>query len=126
MATKEQVIAALRKAYSMEVETIINYLANSLHLEGVRAESIKQDLATDISGGFSTFAQNVSGQDGSLFCLDFIALTQRNWHGRTADSRGHPYRRFSYLGVAVGEQLTGGGPQIRFGDGPETVPVWNF
>jgi len=46
--TKEQVIAALRKAYSMEVETVVNYLANSLHLEGVRAEAIKQALAADI------------------------------------------------------------------------------
>jgi bacterioferritin len=47
-ATKDQVIAALRKAFSMEVETIINYLSNSLHLEGVRAEAIKQALAADI------------------------------------------------------------------------------
>jgi bacterioferritin len=46
--SKEQIIAALRKSYSMEVETIVNYLANSLHLEGVRAEAIKQALATDI------------------------------------------------------------------------------
>src|SRR5947209_13604222 len=46
--TKEQVVEALRKAYNMEVETVINYLANSLQLEGVRAESIKQALAADI------------------------------------------------------------------------------
>ncbi len=47
-ASKQQVIEALRKSYSMEVETVVNYLANSLHLEGVRAEAIKQALATDI------------------------------------------------------------------------------
>jgi bacterioferritin len=47
-ATKEQVIASLMKAYNMEVETVLNYLANSLDLEGVRAEFIKQALATDI------------------------------------------------------------------------------
>ncbi|MBV9126306.1 MAG: rubrerythrin, partial [Planctomycetes bacterium] len=46
--TKQEIIAALRQAYNMEVETVINYLANSLHLEGVRAEFIKQALATDI------------------------------------------------------------------------------
>src|SRR5947209_19793810 len=46
--TKEQVVEALRKAYNMEVETVLNYLANSLQLEGVRAESIKEALATDI------------------------------------------------------------------------------
>jgi bacterioferritin len=47
-ATKEQIITSLRQSYNMEVETVINYLANSLHLEGVRAEFIKQALATDI------------------------------------------------------------------------------
>src|SRR5262249_53738103 len=47
-ANKEQIVAHLVKAYNMEVETVINYLANSLDLEGVRAEFIKQALATDI------------------------------------------------------------------------------
>src|SRR5438309_426485 len=47
-ATKDQIIATLRQAYNMEVETVINYLANSLHLEGVRAEFIKQALSADI------------------------------------------------------------------------------
>ena len=47
-ATKEQIVANLVKAYNMEVETVINYLANSLDLEGVRAEFIKQALSTDI------------------------------------------------------------------------------
>jgi bacterioferritin len=46
--TKDQIVANLVKAYNMEVETVINYLANSLDLEGVRAEFIKQALATDI------------------------------------------------------------------------------
>jgi bacterioferritin len=47
-ATKEQIIAALQKSFTMEVETVINYLANSLDLEGVRAEFIKQALSADI------------------------------------------------------------------------------
>jgi bacterioferritin len=47
-ATKDQIVANLVKAYNMEVETVINYLANSLDLEGVRAEFIKQALSTDI------------------------------------------------------------------------------
>ena len=46
--TKNDIIAALRQGYNMEVETVINYLANSLHLEGVRADFIKQALAADI------------------------------------------------------------------------------
>jgi bacterioferritin len=47
-ATKAEIVASLTKAYNMEVETVLNYLANSLDLEGVRAEFIKQALATDI------------------------------------------------------------------------------
>lgn len=49
-ATKEQIIAALQKAYAMEVETTVNYLANSIHLNGVRAAEIKKALAADITG----------------------------------------------------------------------------
>jgi bacterioferritin len=49
-ATKEQIIASLKKAYCMEVETVLNYLANSLVLEGVRADFIKQALTADIQG----------------------------------------------------------------------------
>jgi bacterioferritin len=45
---KTQILTALRKAYMMEVETLVNYLANSLHLEGVRAEAIKKALEADI------------------------------------------------------------------------------
>lgn len=47
-ATREQILASLCKAYNMEIETICNYLANSLHLDGVRADFIKQALAADI------------------------------------------------------------------------------
>jgi bacterioferritin len=60
-ATKDQILAALQKAYSMEVETVINYLAQILHLEGVRAEFIKQALATDIQGEL-THAQQLGNR----------------------------------------------------------------
>jgi bacterioferritin len=49
-ATREQILASLSKAYNMELETVTNYLANSLHLDGVRADFIKQALAADIQG----------------------------------------------------------------------------
>jgi bacterioferritin len=47
-ASKEQIVASLLKAYNMEVETAVNFLAVSLDLEGVRAEFIKQALAADV------------------------------------------------------------------------------
>ena len=46
--SKEQIVASLLKAYNMEVETVLNFLAISLDLEGVRAEFIKQALSADI------------------------------------------------------------------------------
>ena len=41
-------IEMLQRAYAMEIETVINYLANSINLDGVRAEQIKKSLADDI------------------------------------------------------------------------------
>lgn len=49
-AEAQRTIAALRKAYCMELETVMNYLANSIDLEGVRAEEIKKALTADITG----------------------------------------------------------------------------
>jgi bacterioferritin len=80
-ATKEQIIAALRQAYNMEVETVINYLANSLHLEGVRAEFIKQALATDIQGEL-THAQQLGNRikqlGGSVPGSLHLEMTQKS------------------------------------------------
>ncbi len=45
---RAQIIEALTQAYWMEMETIQNYLANSVNLDGVRAEEIKKALAADI------------------------------------------------------------------------------
>ncbi|MGB1927064.1 MAG: ferritin-like domain-containing protein [Rubripirellula sp.] len=42
------IIEELKKAYWMELETVLNYLANSTNLDGVRAEEIKKSLAADV------------------------------------------------------------------------------
>jgi bacterioferritin len=47
-ASPEETIQMLKKAYCMELETVMNYMANSVNLDGVRAEEIKKSLATDI------------------------------------------------------------------------------
>lgn len=59
--TREEIVAALMKAYAMEVETIINYLSISLDLDGVRADFIKQALAADIQGEL-THAQQLGNR----------------------------------------------------------------
>jgi bacterioferritin len=45
---REEIIKELKKSYAMELETVQNYLANSVDLDGVRAEEIKKSLAADI------------------------------------------------------------------------------
>ena len=49
MGTREETIELLKTAYSMELETVMNYMANSINLDGVRAEEIKKSLAADIT-----------------------------------------------------------------------------
>jgi bacterioferritin len=44
----DEVIRLLREAYGDEIETVMNYLTNSIVLDGVRAEEIKDSLQTDI------------------------------------------------------------------------------
>jgi len=48
-ASREEVIELLTTAYSMELETVMNYLANSINLDGIRAEEIKKSLSADIT-----------------------------------------------------------------------------
>jgi bacterioferritin len=80
-ATKQQVIDALRQAYNMELETVLNYLANSLHLDGVRADFIKQALAADIQGelGHATQLGNrIKQLGGSIPGSLELKMTQRS------------------------------------------------
>ncbi len=49
MATNKQIIDNLIKSYWMEVETVLNYISNSINLDGVRAEEIKKSLALDVT-----------------------------------------------------------------------------
>jgi bacterioferritin len=45
---REHVIELLTKAYWMEIETVMSYIANSTNPDGVRAQEIKTSLAQDI------------------------------------------------------------------------------
>jgi len=49
MADKKEIIENLTKSYWMEIETVMNYLSNSVNLDGVRAEEIKKSLSADIT-----------------------------------------------------------------------------
>jgi bacterioferritin len=44
----EDVVRLLKVAYGDELETVMNYMGNSIVLDGVRAEEIKESLQADI------------------------------------------------------------------------------
>ena len=48
-AKREEIIAMLQKAYWMEIETVMSYIANSVNPDGVRAQEIKESLEQDIT-----------------------------------------------------------------------------
>ncbi len=45
---REQVVELLKKAYWMEIETVMSYIANSINPDGVRAMEIRESLEADI------------------------------------------------------------------------------
>ncbi|MFW6039404.1 MAG: ferritin-like domain-containing protein [bacterium] len=45
---REKIVAELRRSYMMEVETVTNYLANSIHLDGMLAQEVKENLQEDV------------------------------------------------------------------------------
>jgi hypothetical protein len=61
MATNHDIINELRKSYAMELETVENYLANAIDLDGVRAEEIKKALLRDIEKSSVTLGSWATG-----------------------------------------------------------------
>src|SRR5256885_8723831 len=45
---RDEVIELLTKAYWMELETVMSYMANSINPDGVRAQEIKESLEEDV------------------------------------------------------------------------------
>lgn len=46
--TREEIVEMLKKAYWMEIETVMSYIANSTNPDGVRAQEIIESLRGDI------------------------------------------------------------------------------
>jgi bacterioferritin len=65
----QAIITELTRAYWMELETVVNYLANSTNLDGVRAEEIKKSLAADVTEELnhaSQLADRIKTIDGRI------------------------------------------------------------
>jgi bacterioferritin len=62
LEAREHVVELLQKAYWMEIETVMSYLAASVNLDGVRAQEIKESLSEDIEeelGHAKQFAERI-------------------------------------------------------------------
>ena len=61
-AQREELVELLRKAYWMEIETVMNYITNSINPDGVRAQEIIESLQQDIQeelGHAQQFAERI-------------------------------------------------------------------
>jgi bacterioferritin len=75
------IIALLKRAYNAELETVMNYLANSVHLDGVRAEQIKASLAADVTaelGHAQLLAKRIKTLGGNVPGSQSLAWNQRS------------------------------------------------
>ena len=74
---RDQIIELLTKAYWMEIETVMSYITNSVNLDGIRAQEIKESLEEDIQeelGHAQQFAARIKELYGVVpGSLDFKA-----------------------------------------------------
>ena len=74
---REQLIGMLQKAYWMEIETVMSYIAGSINPDGVRAQEIIESLQEDIQeelGHAQQFASRIKELYGVVpGSLDFTA-----------------------------------------------------
>jgi bacterioferritin len=74
---REELIQMLRKAYWMEIETVMSYVASSINPDGVRAQEIVESLQEDVQeelGHAQRFAERIKELYGVVpGSLDFTA-----------------------------------------------------
>ncbi len=66
---REEIVALMTKAYWMEIETVMNYITNSVNPDGVRAQEIIESLQTDIQeelGHAQQFANRIKELYGTV------------------------------------------------------------
>ena len=78
--SRKKIIDMLTKAYWMELETVMNYIANSVDLDGVRAEEIKKSLLVDVTEELThaqTLAKRIKELGGSVPGSSGFKATQK-------------------------------------------------
>ena len=80
-AKRKEIIGLLTQAYWMELETVQNYIANSINPDGVRAEEIKKSLAADVTaelGHAQQFGRRIKELYGKVPGSQDFRATQRS------------------------------------------------
>ena len=76
-AKRTEIIELLTRAYWMEMETVMSYVANAANLDGIRAEEVAESLAADVTeelGHARQFADRIKELYGTPpGSLDFTA-----------------------------------------------------
>jgi bacterioferritin len=76
---RDHVVSLLERAYWMEIETVMSYIANSVNPDGVRAQEIKESLEEDVQeelGHAKLFAQRIKELYGVVPGSDGFAAEQ--------------------------------------------------
>ena len=69
MSKKDQIVEGLINSYWAELETVINYISNSVNLDGVRAEEIKKSLSAEVADELNhaqTIAKRIKELGGNV------------------------------------------------------------
>jgi bacterioferritin len=86
---RTEIIELLTRAYWMEAETVLSYLANAANLDGIRAEEIAESLFEDVNeelGHARQFAERIKELYGTPpGTLDFKAEQASLQPGEAAD-----------------------------------------
>jgi bacterioferritin len=77
---RERIVGLLSKAYWMEIETVMSYIQASVNLDGVRAQEIRESLATDVEeelGHAKQFANRIKELYGVVPGSEAFVAEQR-------------------------------------------------
>ena len=78
---REAIVELLKTAYFMELETVMNYVTNSINPDGVRAQEVKENIEADIQEELAhaqQFAQRIKELYGTVpGSMDFRAIQEK-------------------------------------------------
>jgi bacterioferritin len=78
---REAIVELLKTAYFMELETVMNYVTNSINPDGVRAQEVKENIEEDIQEELA-HAQQIAARIKELYgtvpgSADFKAVQEK-------------------------------------------------